>query len=99
MRTTPTRVLLDDHELVRRRSSDLLAAATADEALHMTAALAPDVAVLDVRLPDRNGVVVCRELRASAPGTACRMLTSYDDEAVVAARHDAPDAVDDAVPS
>ena len=97
MRTTPTRVLLvDDHELVRRGLSELLGqeddllvcgeAATAADALRMCAALAPDVVVLDVRLPDGDGVSVCRELRTSAPETACLMLTSYDDsEAMVAA--------------
>ncbi len=97
MRSTPIRVLLvDDHELVRRGLSDLLAqeddllvcgeAATAAGALRLAAALAPDVVVLDVRLPDGDGVAVCRELRTSAPRTACLVLTSYDDDdALVAA--------------
>ena len=97
MRSTPIRVLLvDDHELVRRGLSDLLAqeddllvcgeAATAAGALCLAAALAPDVVVLDVRLPDGDGVAVCRELRTSAPRTACLVLTSYDDDdALVAA--------------
>jgi DNA-binding NarL/FixJ family response regulator len=96
MRTTPTRVLVvDDHELVRRGLSDLLAAehdlqvcggaATAADAVRMCAALAPDVAVLDVRLPDGDGVSVCRALRTAAPTTACLMLTSYDDDETMVA--------------
>ncbi|MBE9499972.1 MULTISPECIES: response regulator [Streptomyces] len=87
----PTRVfLLDDHEVVRRGMHDLLddepdidvvgEAATAEQALARVPALAPDVAVLDVRLPDGDGVRVCRELRSRLPGLACLMLTSFDDE-------------------
>lgn len=46
----------------------------------------PDVAVLDVRLPDGDGVLVCREIRSELPGTACLMLTSYgDDQALLGA--------------
>ncbi|MFD4612475.1 response regulator [Streptomyces sp. NPDC058440] len=88
---TPIRVfLLDDHEVVRRGVHDLLndepditvvgEAATADQALVRVAALRPDVAVLDVRLPDGDGVTVCRELRSRLPELACLMLTSFDDE-------------------
>ena len=85
--------LLDDHEIVRRGVHDLLEAepditvigeaATAESALARIPALKPDVAVLDVRLPDGNGVTVCREIRSKMPGVACLMLTSYgDDEAL-----------------
>ena len=93
-RTSPVRVfLIDDHEVVRQGVSALLAsqpdmvvageAATAAQALARVPALRPDVAVLDVRLPDGDGVHVCRELRAKLPGLACLMLTSYgDDEAL-----------------
>ena len=93
----PTRVfLLDDHELVRRGLTELLGdeadlevvgeAGTAAEAVVRVPALRPDVAVLDVRLPDGSGVEVCRELRARVPGLRCLMLTSYaDDEALFAA--------------
>lgn len=87
----PIRVfLLDDHEVVRRGVHDLLndepditvvgEAATAEQALVRVPALRPDVAVLDVRLPDDDGVTVCRELRSKMPDLACLMLTSFDDE-------------------
>ena len=82
--------LLDDHEVVRRGVQDLLdadrdidvvgEAATAAEALARVPALRPDVAVLDVRLPDGDGVTVCRELRSRMPDLACLMLTSFDDD-------------------
>ncbi|MDQ1484882.1 MAG: two-component system, NarL family, response regulator DevR [Actinomycetota bacterium] len=88
--------LLDDHEVVRRGVRDMLEtapdllvvgeASTAAEALAVVAACAPDVAVLDVRLPDGDGVTVCRELRSQQPKLACLMLTSFaDDEALVEA--------------
>ncbi|MGW6691345.1 response regulator [Streptomyces sp. NPDC054961] len=82
--------LLDDHEVVRRGLRDLLdaeaditvvgEAGTADQALARGPALRPDVAVLDVRLPDGDGITVCRELRSRLPDLACLMLTSFDDE-------------------
>ena len=84
--------LLDAHEIVRRGVRDLLEAAglevvgeasTAAEALVRIPATAPDVAVLDVRLPDGSGVEVCREVRSARPDLACLMLTSFsDDEAL-----------------
>ncbi|MCC3766173.1 response regulator transcription factor [Streptomyces sp. UNOC14_S4] len=87
----PIRVfLLDDHEVVRRGIHDLLDAeeditvvgdaGTIAQALTRGPALRPDVAVLDVRLPDGDGITVCRELRSSMPGLACLMLTSFDDD-------------------
>ncbi|MDW8804226.1 response regulator transcription factor [Streptomyces scabiei] len=87
----PIRVfLMDDHEVVRRGVHDLLndepditvvgEAATAEQALVRVPALRPQVAVLDVRLPDGDGVTVCRELRSHMPDLACLMLTSFDDE-------------------
>lgn len=61
-------------------------ASTAAEALDLVPKLQPDVAVLDVRLPDGDGVTVCRELRSKLPHIACLMLTSFaDDEALVEA--------------
>jgi len=85
--------LLDDHEIVRRGVRELLEAepdiivvgeaGTADSALARIPALRPDVAVLDVRLPDGDGVSVCREIRSRLPDIACLMLTSFgDDEAL-----------------
>lgn len=87
--------LLDDHELVRRGLRELLEeeegftvvgeAGTAEEALGRIPATRPDVAVLDVRLPDGDGVEVCRDIRSAHPEIACVMLTSFaDDEAVYA---------------
>ncbi|TPQ24172.1 response regulator [Streptomyces sporangiiformans] len=88
---TPIQVfLLDDHEVVRRGVRDLLndepditvigEAGTVEQALVRVPALRPQVAVLDVRLPDGDGVSVCRELRSRMPELACLMLTSFDDE-------------------
>jgi len=85
--------LLDDHEIVRRGLADLISlqsdlevvgeAGTAAEALIRITAAQPDVAVLDVRLPDGNGVEVCREIRSLFPHIHVLMLTSYaDDEAL-----------------
>jgi DNA-binding NarL/FixJ family response regulator len=90
----PVRVfLMDDHEVVRRGLKDLLEAegefevvgeaGTAAQALARVPALKPQVAVLDVRLPDGDGVTVCRELRSQMPELSCLMLTSFsDDEAL-----------------
>jgi DNA-binding NarL/FixJ family response regulator len=85
--------LLDDHEIVRRGVKDMLEAepditvigeaGTAASALARIPALRPDVAVLDVRLPDGDGVTVCREIRSRMPEVTCLMLTSFgDDEAL-----------------
>ena len=86
--------LLDDHEIVRRGVRDMLEAegditvvgeaGTASSALARIPALRPDVAVLDVRLPDGDGVTVCREIRSALPEVACLMLTSFaDDDALM----------------
>jgi two-component system, NarL family, response regulator DevR len=83
--------VLDDHEVVRAGIRELFhdeadieivgEAATAAQARARVPALRPDVAILDVRLPDGNGVEVCRDLRASTePPPACLMLTSYSDD-------------------
>ena len=83
--------LLDDHEVVRRGMRTLLEeqpditvvgeASSAGEALVRIPAAKPDVAVLDVRLPDGEGISVCREIRSTmTPPPACLMLTSYDDD-------------------
>lgn len=89
-----TRVfLVDDHEIVRRGIAELVdaqrdlevvgEAESVRQALGRIAATRPDVAVLDVRLPDGNGIDLCREIRSRHPEVACLMLTAYDnDEAV-----------------
>ena len=94
---SPIRVfLLDDHEIVRRGVADLLQSEgditvvgegkNVAEALARVPALRPDVAVLDMRLPDGTGVDVCRELRSRMPELRAIMLTSYsDDEALIEA--------------
>jgi two-component system, NarL family, response regulator DevR len=85
--------LLDDHEVVRRGIHELLTleddlevvgeAGTIADAIVRITATRPDVAVLDVRLPDGSGVEVCREIRSSLPDVGCLMLTSFsDDEAL-----------------
>jgi len=89
--------VLDDHEVVRRGLKQLLdaepdivvvgEASSAAQALARVPALRPQVAILDVRLPDGEGVSVCRELRSAiVPPPACLMLTSFsDDEALFGA--------------
>lgn len=86
--------LVDDHEVVRRGLIDLLSAdpelevvgeaGSVREALARVPALQPDVAVLDVRLPDGNGIELCRDLLSQMPELRCLMLTSYSsDEAML----------------
>ena len=88
--------LLDDHEVVRRGLADLLTASgdievvgesgLAQEAARRIPALRPDVAILDARLPDGNGIDVCRDIRALDSSIKGLILTSYeDDEALFAA--------------
>ncbi|MFE1166622.1 response regulator [Nocardiopsis sp. NPDC058789] len=82
--------LVDDHEIVRRGVGALLddedgievvgEAGTAARALARVPVLEPDVVVLDVRLPDGDGVTVCRDLRSALPDTRVLMLTSYSDD-------------------
>lgn len=88
--------LLDDHEVVRRGLADLLQSSgdievvgesgSAQEAARRIPALRPDVAILDARLPDGNGINVCRDVRAVDSSIKGLILTSYeDDEALFAA--------------
>jgi DNA-binding NarL/FixJ family response regulator len=82
--------LVDDHEVVRRGVRELLEAepdiivvgeaGTARAALARIPALRPSVAVLDVRLPDGDGVSVCRQIRSQVPSVACLMLSSFGDD-------------------
>jgi two-component system response regulator DevR len=85
--------LLDDHDIVRRGLTHLFEtqgdievvgeAGTAEEALSRIPPTRPEVALLDVRLPDGDGVEVCREIRSRHPEIQCLMLTSFaDDEAL-----------------
>ncbi|MGK5443488.1 response regulator [Micromonospora sp. URMC 105] len=88
--------LLDDHEVVRRGLADLLQSSgdievvgesgSAQEAVRRIPALRPEVAILDARLPDGNGIDVCRDVRAVDSSIKGLILTSYeDDEALFAA--------------
>ena len=82
--------LLDDHEVVRRGIAELLTqdgdieivgeSASAVEAVARIPALHPDVAILDARLPDGNGIDVCRDVRTIDPNIHGLILTSYDDD-------------------
>lgn len=87
--------LVDDHEVVRRGIADLLRmqpdidvvgeADSVGHALGRIEATGPQVAVLDVRLPDGSGIDLCRTLRSRMPAVACLILTAYDDDAAVSA--------------
>ena len=82
--------LVDDHEIVRRGVAELLGAepdlevvgeaGTVADALARIAATQPDVALLDVRLPDGSGIDLCRDVLSRFPGVRCLMLTAYDDD-------------------
>jgi len=82
--------LVDDHEVVRRGVAEVLEddpgitvageAGSAAEALARVPAVRPDVVVMDMRLPDGDGAVLCRELRVRVPGLYCLVLTSYSDQ-------------------
>lgn len=86
-----TRVfLVDDHEIVRGGVAALInnerdlevigEAGSVKQALTRIELTHPDVAVLDVRLPDGSGIDLCREVRSRHPEVACVMLTAYDDD-------------------
>lgn len=88
--------LVDDHEVVRRGLKDLIEseadiqvigeAGSCAEGLQGILVKRPDVAILDVRLPDGTGIEICRDLRSMAPEIHTLMLTSYaDDEALFSA--------------
>jgi len=86
-----TRVfLVDDHEIVRRGIANIIdaerdlevvgEASTVQQALGRVAATLPDLVVLDVRLPDGNGIDLCRSILSAHPDMRCIMLTAYDDD-------------------
>jgi len=85
--------LVDDHEIVRRGIADLVTgqsdldvvgeASSVRQALARIEATSPDVAVLDVRLPDGSGIDLCREIRSRLPAIRCLILTGYDDDSAV----------------
>lgn len=85
--------LLEDHDQVRRSVAQLLElepdmrvvseSATAAGALEAIAKTKPDVAMLDVRLQDGNGIEVCRDIRSLHPEVRCIMLTSFSDDRAV----------------
>ena len=87
--------LVDDHEIVRRGIADLIRAepdlevigeaSTVRQATGRIEATSPDVAVLDVRLPDGSGIDLCRDIRSRLPSVACLILTGYDDDDAVSA--------------
>lgn len=86
---------VDDHEIVRRGLIDLVSnevdidvvgeAGTVRQAGGRIEATAPDVAVLDVRLPDGSGIDLCRDIRSRMPAVRCLILTAYDDDSAVSA--------------
>lgn len=89
-------LIVDDHEIVRiglRTVLNLVSGmqvagecATGAEAVSEAIRLKPDIVVLDIRLPDRSGVEVCRDIRAECPDTRVLFLTSYaDDETILSA--------------
>lgn len=96
-KATPARKLrllvVDDHEVVRQGLAALLnrrdafqvvaEAGTVEEALAAVERFAPDLVIMDVRLPDGSGIEACRDIRAEHPDTRVVMLTSYPDEEAV----------------
>ncbi len=88
-------MVVDDHEVVRRGVVDVVdadpgltvvaEAGTVTDAVRRSAAVRPDVAIVDLQLPDGNGIDVVRRLREQLPGLVCVVLTSFDDEDAVQA--------------
>jgi two-component system, NarL family, response regulator DevR len=86
-------LLVDDHEVVRAGMRALLAgiegmeivgeAGTVAEAVSEAARLAPEVILMDLRLPDGTGIDACREILSTAPRTRILFVTSYSDEQAV----------------
>src|SRR5512136_265486 len=90
------RVLLaDDHAVVRKGIREFLTepgnieviaeAADGDEAIALLEQEKPDVAVLDIQMPGRSGIEVCRHVRAQRWPIGILILTAYDDDPYVLA--------------
>lgn len=90
-RATPIPIfLVDDHELIRTALRESVTdeadievvgeAATAMEALAKVPVARPDVALLDLNLPDGNGIELCRELRSSFPSLRCLIVTQHSNQ-------------------
>ncbi len=90
---TLTVLVVDDHDIVRKGLTTLISrqqdlsvageAGTAADAVTKASELAPDVVVLDIRLPDASGIEACRDIRSQNPDIKVLMLTSYSDEEAV----------------
>ncbi|NLT55243.1 MAG: response regulator transcription factor [Actinomycetales bacterium] len=88
-------MVVDDHEVVRRGVVDVVdadpaltvvaEAGTVLDAVRRAAAVRPDVAIIDLKLPDGNGIELVRRLREELPAVRCVVLTSFDDDEAVAA--------------
>ncbi|GBD10039.1 Transcriptional regulatory protein DevR (DosR) [Candidatus Thermoflexus japonica] len=86
-------LVVDDHEVVRlglrlllqnRPEFELVGEAESGaQALALVERLRPDLVILDVRLPDRDGLEVCREITERFPGVRVLILTAYPDEAFI----------------
>jgi DNA-binding NarL/FixJ family response regulator len=92
-------LIVDDHPLVRRGLEQLLAVAEdievlgvadgCDQALELAAGSAPDVVLMDVSMPGKDGIETTRELLRSVPATRVVMLTSFTDRKRILAALDA----------
>ncbi|WP_088284053.1 response regulator transcription factor [Kineosporia sp. A_224] len=92
-------LVVDDHEVVRRGVVDVVdadptltvvaEAGTVLDAVRRAAAVRPDVAVVDLKLPDGTGIDLVRKLKEDHPGIRCVVLTSFNDDDAVAAALDA----------
>ena len=95
-------VIADDHEVVRRGLVSLLAgsevkivgeAAGGDELVRMAKKLKPDVVLIDIRMPGKDGLAALEKIRHDMPGIRCVMLSTFDNptyvaRAVAAGAHD-----------
>ncbi|MCI9889751.1 response regulator transcription factor [Micrococcales bacterium 31B] len=92
-------MIVDDHEIVRHGLADLVdrtdelqvcaEAGSVAEAVRRSRAVQPDIALVDLRLPDGTGIDVIKALREHCPETRCVVLTSFDDPDARTASRDA----------